>query len=138
MEVGSGYTTFPVTVAVPVAPQSALTGSVDTLLPQGSQSVAPIGASASAGQTEQQPTGNGAPSGSVPDSSTAATTVAKFTRDPSTNSLVFMEIDPQTEQVVLQFPDEQALKLKSYLAEIQRRENAFQRATPGTLLAKTT
>jgi hypothetical protein len=133
MEVSSlsrGYTAIQPVVTAPV---SATANSVDTLLPQGSHSVAPIGAS-SDGPATGGGSGGGQAQSSVPGQSS---TVAVFTRDASTNTLVFMEVDPQTEAVIVQFPDEHSLKVKSYLVEVQRREEAAQKSSPGSNIAKT-
>jgi type II secretory pathway component GspD/PulD (secretin) len=135
MEVSSLYSSFTVSQPVISAPPSAVANSVDTVLPQGSQSVAPVGAGEATGGT-----GNGAsglPQPALPDQPGQAPTIAKFTRDPSTNALVFMAIDPQTQAVVMQFPDEQLLKLKSFIAEMQRREQAAHQSTPGAMITKT-
>ena len=138
MEVSSLYRNFAVTPAVLTAPPSAVADSADTLLPQGSQSVAPVAASSSLDATD-----NGSNAGGQSQSSPSAIpgqtpTVARFTRDASTNALVFMEIDPQTQSVIVQFPDEQSLKVRSYLAEMQRREEAAQQSIPGSHVTKTT
>jgi hypothetical protein len=99
--------------------------------------VAPVGATSASGATDNGSNAGGqssSPSAEIPGQ---PSTVAKFTRDASTNTLIFMEIDPQTEAVVVQFPDEQSLKLKSYLAEMQRREEATQQSSPGSTVTKT-
>ncbi len=138
MELTSLYRNFVVTPAVLTAPASAVADSVDTLLPQGSQSVAPVAASSSLDQTENGSTAGGQPHSPTPGLPGQTPTVAVFTRDTATNALVFMEINPQTQAVIVQFPDERSLKLRSYLAEMQRRAEAAQQSSPGSHVAKTT
>jgi hypothetical protein len=133
MEVSSLSRGYVVTPPVVTAPVSATANSVDTVLPQGSQSVAPVGAS-SDGPSTDSGSGGGQSQSSIPGQSSS---VAVFTRDASTNTLVFMEIDPQTEAVIVQFPDEHSLKVKSYLAEVQRRDDAAQKSSPGAHIVKT-
>jgi len=137
MEVNSLYTSFSVAPVVPTAAPSALANAVDTILPPGSQSVAPVGATSSSGATDQQQTSNGQSQGAPADPAGQTPVVAKFTRDAATNALVFMEIDAQTQAVIVQFPDEQLLKLRSYVAEMQRRDAAAQKSIPGANLTKT-
>jgi hypothetical protein len=137
MEVNSLYRSFVVAPTVLSAPVSAVTDSVDTLLPQGSQSVAPVGAVSTAGATDNGSGAGGQSQASSSDTPGQSQTVAKFTRDAATNTLVFMEVDPQTQAVVVQFPDEQSLKLKSYLAEVQRHEESTQKSSPGSGITKT-
>jgi len=137
MEVNSLYSSFAVTPPVSNAPASALANSVDTLLPQGSQSVAPVASTASGNAADGQSTlPDQAQQGQV-DIPGQTPSVAKFTRDSATNTLVFVEINPQTQAVIVQFPDEQLLKLRSYVAEMQRREEAAQQSIPGTHVTKT-
>ncbi|MFX8856426.1 hypothetical protein ABTM81_19485, partial [Acinetobacter baumannii] len=64
--------------------------------------------------------------------------VTRFTRDTATNTLVFMEVNPKSDTVISQFPEEQVLKLKSYLAEVQRHEDAERKSIPGQVVAKVT
>ncbi len=138
MEVNSLYSSFTVPVPVPTAPASALAGAIDTVLPQGSQSVAPIAASASSGAADGRNPSGGQPQQPPANAPGQTPTVGQFTRDSQTNSLVFVEIDPETQAVILQFPDEQLLKLRSYVSAIQLREEAAQQSIPGAFVTKTT
>jgi hypothetical protein len=116
-------------------PASASAGAVGTELQLGSQSVAPVAAGERAATTDTATDGQG---GSAQSTQGQSGTVAQFTRDASTNTLVFMEVDPKTETVVMQFPEEQILKLKSYLAEVARHEDAERKSVPGQIVAKVT
>jgi type II secretory pathway component GspD/PulD (secretin) len=138
MEVSSLYSNFAVTPSAPAAQASAISGSIGTILPQGSQSVAPVAAGSATASTTGRATPSNPPQSKPTDGSGQPATVAQFTRDSSSNALVFVEIDAQTQAVIVQIPDEQILKLRTYIAEMQRREEVAQQITPGSRVAKTT
>lgn len=130
MDVGSIYRG--VTNLPGVAASSAV-DAVSTDLTPGSQSVAPVVPGDTGNSTRSSTDGQG---GSSPQSTEPNQNVARFTRDPATNTLVFMEVDPRSETVIVQFPEEQVLKLKSYLAEVQRHEDAERKSSPGQVIEK--
>ncbi|MDR3488367.1 MAG: flagellar protein FlaG [Bradyrhizobium sp.] len=120
MDVSALYRNFTVSPVQPVSAVSPVAGAVDTILPQSSQSVGAAGSSASSGSsTDEAKSGplTGDSAGSEPTS-----LKGRFSRDSATSTMVFQAIDSRTEQVVLQVPDEQLLKLRTFIAEMKRRE----------------
>lgn len=132
MDVGSFYRGV---TAAPGVAASVAVDAVSTDLTPGSQSVAAVAPGDTGNSTRNSTEGQGGTSHQPPDQ---VQKVARFTRDPATNTLVFMEVNPKSETVISQFPEEQVLKLKSYLAEVQRHEDAERKTSPGQVIAKVT
>lgn len=133
MDVGSFYRSV---TAAPGIAASVASDAVSTDLAPGSQSVAPVSPGDTGNKTRNPTEGQGgAATRQTPDQ---VPRVTRFTRDPTTNTLVFMEVNPRSDTVIAQFPEEQVLKLKSYLAEVQRHEDADRKSSPGQVVAKVT
>lgn len=135
MEVNVLYRGLSILPVAPGVSASATADAVATELVPGSHSVAPVGASDGTAASDD---GSGQRQDPSHLHAEPPPRVTKFSRDTSTNALVFMEIDPRTQDVIVQFPDEQLLKLKSYLAEMQRHEVAAHQSSPGQVVAKVT
>lgn len=123
-----------VTTAPGVAASVAV-DAVGTDLTPGSQSVAAVTPGDTGNSTRNSTEGQGGASQQPPEQTQRVT---RFTRDSATNTLVFMEVNPKSDTVISQFPEEQVLKLKSYLAEVQRHEEAERKSMPGQMVAKVT
>ncbi|MDR3375372.1 MAG: flagellar protein FlaG [Ancalomicrobiaceae bacterium] len=133
MDVSALYRSFTVSPVQPTYVAAPVADAVDTILPQSSQSVGAAGSSASNGSaTEEAKTGQSAAGDTT---SEAPPLKARFERDASSNTIVFQEIDSRSEQVILQVPDEQLLKLRNYIAEMKRREEMSRQPRSGTLVA---
>ena len=137
MEVTSLYRSFTVVAPTPRVAPAAATDAVDTILPQASRSVAPVAPADASASGDQSTRGQGNPPPAQPAPATTDKTQVLFQRDASTETMVFMELDKNSNTVVMQYPDEQLLKLKSYLAEMARREGASRQQEPGTRLEMT-
>jgi hypothetical protein len=126
--------------AIPLRPASALgDGAVDTLLPTSSQSVGAIVASDGTAQTGEQSPGNqgstkgqGQPSGQ-PDN----WITGKFERDAASNTMVYMELNSRSGEIVAEVPDASVLKVRAYIAELERRRQDENQSASGNRLTKT-
>jgi hypothetical protein len=132
VDVGSFYRGV---TAAPGVAASVAVDAVSTDLTPGSQSVAAVTPGDTGNTTRNSSEGQGGASQPPPDQTLRVT---RFTRDTATNTLVFMEVNPKSDTVISQFPEEQVLKLKSYLAEVQRHEDAERKSIPGQVVAKVT
>ena len=141
MEVSSLYRVISVPPPTPRATPAATADSVDTFLPQATQSVAPVArtepTSAPLSDPPEAPKPRVGQDAAAGLSGQSNGTSAGFDRDSSTGTMVFKEVESGTGTVVMQFPDEQLLKLRSYLAEMTRREEASKQSAPGTHMTKT-
>ena len=133
MDVSALYRSFTVSPVQPTYVASPMADAVDTILPQSSQSVGAAGSPASNGwSTDEAKTGQSTPGEPTNE---APPLKGRFERDSSSNTIVFQEIDSRTEQVILQVPDEQLLRLRNYIAEMKRREAMSAHPQSGTLVA---
>ncbi len=121
--------------AAPGVAASIAVDAVTTDLTPGSQSVAPVIPGDTGNTTRNSTEGQGGPQHQATEQTPRVTRIA---RDTATNTLVFMEVNPTSDTVIAQFPEEQVLKLKSYLAEVQRHEEAERKSSPGQVVAKVT
>ena len=138
MDVSSLYRVISVAPVTPRAVPVATADSVDTMLPQATQSVAPVAPGEAVGSTGAETHGNGGQGGGAAHpGGTGEKVVSGFDRDTSTGAMVFKAVDSSSGTVIVQFPDEQLLKLRSYLAEMARREGASKQSQPGSHLEKT-
>lgn len=73
-----------------------------------------------AAQVDLSPEGKAAAAAPAPTSGDRA----KFTRDADTQALVFQVVDQGSGQVVVQLPDEHALRARAYARELAARQDA--------------
>lgn len=115
METSATFRSYSVLPIIARAPQSPVASSVATVLPQTTQSVAPsVDAHASKSRSDQRGFGS-------PKSTSNSEMKRSIERDTPTGTLVYKVINPRSDEVVVQVPEERVLRLRAYFAEMAER-----------------
>jgi hypothetical protein len=116
----------PVRIDPPAARQTAAPELPDTQAVTAATEDAPVRFNEEAGSRELRAALNSAFDSRA--NSLPVQPVSKVERDATTKELVFRKVNPETGQIVGQFPEEALLRLKAYNAQVLRDEADLARA----------